>query len=126
MSYQRTHRYCDGKGEVPRASGMPGYCFGCEGTGRVTVYTAAERAARQAKRDRWESARALVEKRARKLSAPAGVTALTFRLDVVAGFDTLGEREPERMEKLYASLDAGRTDDVVYALYAYRRATAAA
>lgn len=125
MSHQRTHRYCGGKGEVPRASGLPGFCFGCNGTGKLTVYTAAEKAARQAKRDRWESARALIEKRARKLSAPEGVTALTFRLDVVAGFDTLGEREPDRLEKLYASLDAGRIDDVVYALYAYRQAVVA-
>ncbi|WP_086559924.1 hypothetical protein [Streptomyces africanus] len=125
MSHQRTHRYCGGKGEVPRTSGMPGYCFGCEGTGKITVYTAAEKAARQAKRERWESARALVEKHARTVQAPEGVRALVFRHEVVAGFDTLGEREPQRMEKLYASLDAGRIDDVVYALYEYRQSTAA-
>lgn len=120
MSHQRTHRYCGGKGEVPRSSGLPGFCFGCNGTGKIPVYTAAEKAAQKAKQERWESTRALVEKHARKIPAPEGVYALTFRLDAVAGFDTLGEREPERLEKLYASLDAGRIDDVVYALYAYR------
>lgn len=124
MSYQRTHRYCGGKGEVPRSSGLPGHCFGCNGTGQITVYTAAEKAARKAKSERWEATRELVRAHARKIQAPAGVSSLTFSLDVRAGFENLGEREPQRLERLYASLDAGRVDDVVYALYNYRTAKA--
>jgi hypothetical protein len=121
MSYQRAHRYCGGKGEVPRASGIPGFCFACNGTGKITVYTAAEKAVRQAERSRWDSTRELVRSHARKITAPDGVPSLTFSLDVRAGFETLAEREPDRLEKLYASLDAGRIDDVVYALYEYRK-----
>jgi hypothetical protein len=124
MSHQRTHRYCGGKGEVPRASGIPGYCFGCKGTGKITVYIAAEKASLRAKQERWDSTRELVRAHARKLPAPEGVSSLTFSLDVRAGFENLAEREPERLVKLYASLDAGRLDDVVYALYAYRTAAA--
>jgi len=120
MSYQRKHRYCGGKGFIRLASGADGHCFGCKGTGMQTVYTVAERSAKRAKRERWEDARKLVGTQARRMSPPPGVPALVFRLDVVAGFDSLGEQEPERMEKLYASLDAGRADDVVRALYAYR------
>lgn len=120
MSHQRTHRYCGGKGEVPRASGLPGFCFACNGTGKITVYSAAEKAAKRARQDRWDATRELVRAHARKVTAPAGVSSLVFSLDVRAGFENLGEREPERLEKLYASLDAGRIDDVVYALYTYR------
>jgi hypothetical protein len=123
MSHQRTHRYCGGRGFITLASGAPGHCFACNGTGKLTVYTAAEKAAQRAKRDRWESARSLIESHARKMTAPAGVSSMTFRLDTVAGFDALGEREPARMERLYTSLDAGRLDDVVRALYAYRTAS---
>lgn len=119
MSYQRTHRYCNGTGEVPRASGMPGFCFACNGTGKITVYTAAEKAARKAEKDRWSNTRSLIEARARKIQAPEGVSQLTFRLDAVSGYDRLGEREPGRMIKLYESVAAGRIDDVVRALYAY-------
>ncbi|MFE1425418.1 hypothetical protein ACFW6C_07600 [Streptomyces fungicidicus] len=44
---------------------------------------------------------------------------VTYKNDAVAGFERLAEREPTRLEKLYRSLDAGRLDDVVHALYAY-------
>lgn len=125
MSYQRTHQYCGGKGFVRLASGAEGWCFKCDGTGMITVLTKEERAARMERQERWERTRALVDTHARTMAAPAGVSSLSFRLDAVAGFDALSEREPARLEKLYASISAGRVDDVVRALFAYRSSPAA-
>lgn len=120
MSDLRTHRYCNGKGEVPRVSGAPGHCFGCHGTGTITVYTAAEKAAKRAEAKRFDEARDLVREHAKTMTPPKGVSRLVVSYEVAAAIETLSGREPERMSRLYASLDAGHLDDVVYALYAYR------
>jgi hypothetical protein len=75
--------------------------------------------------ERFEAARETVQARALEITPPQGVAPRMFSDLVAIGFVKLASRQPSRLTKLYASLDAGRTDDVVYALYSYMKALSA-
>lgn len=124
MATTRTCRRCNGSKVYILASGAPGPCFNCWGQGVVTVYTSAEKSQMVRESQQEDAAREVVTQRAGQIAPPAGVTAYDFPTIVRAGFNSLRDHEPERLAKLYASLDAGRVDDVVRALYEYRVAVA--
>lgn len=114
------HRYCGGQGWIRLVSGADATCQPCCGTGRIITRTKAEKAAIKASEARFNTAREVVRKHAATVSVPEGVLLrASFPYLVVHGLEMLAEREPERLEKLYASLDSGRLTDVVQALYTY-------
>lgn len=120
--YKRTHGRCKGTGGFELANGNVVPCAGCSARGYLVVYTAAEKAANQAAWDRRNAALDAIKKRAATMAADMpGSAGAIFPQVVKAGFSQLEGREPERLEKLYESIDTGRIDDVVRALYRYRK-----
>lgn len=116
--HKRFHTRCKGTGGFELANGNVVPCASCCGRGFLIIYTAAEKAERKAAWDRRYATLDIIKRRAAEISEgePRGFA------DVVRqGFGMLADREPERLERLYASLDAGRLDDVIRALVAYRR-----
>lgn len=112
----RKHTYCGGTGTITLASGAPATCMGCSGTGRVPVYTAAQKRENERTAQRHMNAQAQIKACARSLAE---------RVDNVeylatSGMDHLHMHEPHRMEKLYQSVENGRVLDVVRALCTYR------
>lgn len=67
----------------------------------------------------------ILQDRALEIEPPQNVPSGKAADWITVAFTTLARREPSRLKKLYASLDAGRTDDVVYALYRYLEGFAA-
>src|SRR5690606_26186831 len=97
-----TCRKCRGDGTYTYASGVPGICAPCSGSGQVE----GDKGARDARRIRQEAAAAL-----HRLASDHSVRA-------THGFQRLREQEPERFVKALASMLAGR-DDVAQALHVY-------
>lgn len=108
------HRYCGGKGYVRLASGGDGYCFGCNGTGTYTPATTEQREARA----NWNRAYDAMAYMPRTFTVE-GIGPARFRSGVLAGLESLAQREPQRLTALYAAVDAGRLADVAVALYRY-------
>lgn len=93
-----------------------GECFGCNMAGVRTHirYTATEKAEKDARQARVSAVRNAIWS-----WAEANLSKLD-RWDAQDGYIALRDREPERFEKLLASVEAGRLEDVVRALVAYR------
>lgn len=102
-------------------AGRGGECFGCDGTGlkAITRYTAAEKAERQQHLGRRSRSLTLITERGREIGAEQGDAELMW--DAEYGFAALESHEPDRFVKMLATLEAGRLDDVIYALVAYYR-----
>ena len=113
-------RRCGGTGayEGMTAAGRGGVCFGCMGSGRKTVirYTAEEKAAMQQFTARVASAREQVKARSRELG---GRRNSDLEWSASYGFGRLRDEEPERFERMLASVEAGRLDAVIHHLAAY-------
>lgn len=112
----RAHRYCAGSGTITLASGAPATCMGCSGTGRIPAPTAAQRASQDITARRHTNALRSIKAYAQSVAD----TVDNVEYLATSGMDHLHTREPHRMERLYASVESGRTADVVRALYAYR------
>lgn len=108
------HRYCNGTGQVRLASGADGHCFGCNGTGVRTPATAEQREARA----NWHRAYSAMQSMPRTFTIE-GIGPARFRSGVLAGLETLAEREPVRLPALYVAVAEGRLADVAVALYRY-------
>jgi hypothetical protein len=116
----RKHRYCGGKGFIRLASGAETICQPCNGTGTLVLVSAAERRAREEGIQRFMATCEILRKRAREVETPTGTTRLIFSLDIVRRFEMLAGKEPQRLGQLYRSVEQGRLDDVIWALYAYQ------
>lgn len=122
--HKRTHTRCKGTGGFELVNGNIVPCAGCCGRGYLIIYTAAEKAARKAAWEQRCKAQQMIKQHAAKMSeGMTGMLAVTFAEIARQGFGRLADREPERLSKLYASLAAGRLDDVVNALYHYKIST---
>lgn len=111
-TYQRKCGRCAGTGYY----GDRGECFACRLSGTVTVtrYTAAEKAAIKVRDARIAAARAAVRSCADRI-----IGNHNDRCDVHSAFGRLRDREPERFEKLLASVEAGRVEAVTRHLLTY-------
>lgn len=96
-----------------RQNGMPDVCYPCGGTGFIKVYTKEEKSQIEAAKKERYDALCSVKARAKEIGW------YPYQDSVRDGFEKLATEEPERLPKLYASLRAGRIDDVVRALDAY-------
>lgn len=122
-TYQKKCGRCGGDGWYSQTHGG---CFNCGGTrtvpgsGVVTVYvyTAEEKAASKLRAERYLRCMQIVRETASvlydadQMSAEAGWYA-------EQGVRELRDREPERYERLLASLEAGRLEETVIALSKY-------
>lgn len=118
MASKRKHSKCKGTGTYTQTTGHVTNCLGCT-DGYVTVYTPQEKVERESLRQRRSRALALIKARAGEIQEERGPWD-NFADVVRSGFDQLEQREPERLIRLYASVEASRVDDVVRALYDYR------
>jgi ribosomal protein S27E len=114
----RTCGTCGGTTTIITVSGVPVVCQNCGGTGVTPVYTRAQRQVMERTYVRRQRSLDAIKACARSLAS----NPYDRFVDVVrSGFDQLEAREPHRLEKLYTSIDRGRTADVVRALYTYRQ-----
>jgi hypothetical protein len=86
----------------------------------LVLVSAAERRAREEGIQRFMATCEILRKRAREVETPTGTTRLIFSLDIVRRFEMLAGKEPQRLGQLYRSVEQGRLDDVIWALYAYQ------
>jgi hypothetical protein len=107
-------RRCGGTATIVTVSGVPVVCQKCSGTGRISVYSQAQRDAMARTSARRQNALDMIK----SVCDPYDGTQDMARL----GFDRLEEREPHRLVKLYDSVESGRILDVVRALLIYRAA----
>lgn len=118
-------RRCSGTGTWGGVGGRGGWCFRCQGAGSVTYtrYTAQEKAEFKARWDRRMAALETVKAFAARLDESLGLTSASREGNhgslSVWGFNRLADSEPERFDKMLASLDEGRVYDVVRALAEY-------
>ncbi len=89
-----------------------GKCFACDGTGTVTVLTAAERAAAERTYARRCTLVRSLSDRAREIGRDA-------YHDAHAAWDHLETNAPERFARLLDSVEQGRTDQAIACLRKY-------
>ncbi|MGY0062793.1 hypothetical protein ACWY4P_40710 [Streptomyces sp. LZ34] len=113
---KRPCRRCNGTGLYPTVSG-PDYCFSCAGTGKVP-------SPRDQRRIRAEDARRhrLLKAMYARAEERDGHRCGDIEFQTGQGFGVLEQKEPHRLDALFDSLEAGRIDDVIDALVAYRNA----
>jgi hypothetical protein len=118
--HKREHGRCQGTGGFELANGNVVPCAGCS-RGYLIIYTAAERAAlKQASSMRLKTVN-IIKRRATELAKDMpGMRGALFADTVRQGFGILADEEPERLAKLYQSIENGRLDDVIHSLHSYR------
>lgn len=111
----RVHAYCGGRGWITLASGATAQC--CN-NGRIELVSREEREEMR----KYGEAHSALAFLGNGIKAPADLTGMArvnFRSEVIRGLELLADKEPERLERLYASLADGRLQDVAAALYRY-------
>ncbi|WP_326742785.1 hypothetical protein [Streptomyces sp. NBC_01768] len=114
----RVHRRCNGTGTFQATSG-PAFCFPCSGTGKIPSARDQRRLAAEETR-RYGLLKVMYARAAERDGSRAG----DIDLQTHQGYGLLEQNEAQRLDALFDSLDAGRIDDVIDALMAYRNSHA--
>lgn len=121
-TYTRKCSRCDGTGTYPVPGGRTGDCWGCTNSegprGYVVVRTGEDKAQYDANMAFVHRFASTVRMRATEI-APEPDASGTYASRAKDGLWALAQREPERVSRLRASVEAGRLDDVIRALAAY-------
>lgn len=116
MASERRCERCAGTGFIRTYMHvLAGICHGCNGTGRITVYTAAEKAAMATAFTRRNALIRALNNRATELGRDCAY-------EVADGRDHLETHVPDRHALMLDAIENGRTDDVITCLRAYAQA----